>query len=940
MSGAVLALLILSLSTVPEEVAPGTTIVVDSEGTPVAEARVEVISKPASESVLAVASTPNWTARTSADGRVDLDLPAGRPLLVSIDHPGSAPLLASMKAPLPPVLHLDPGEVLRGRVTGAVQQKQGFQGTACAEWQSRAAAWQRKFSRRRCGELSRKGRFEIRGLPAETVDLVAAAEGFLARRVELRPGEPATVKLERGILVRGRIRAAHGEAVAGATVREEGEPGVQTGRSGRFELPVRTLPTTLRIRREGFSPASRRLGRRVDPAEEDLVIVLQAAQRLTGSVLGAGGESLEEVQITLRRRVDAGRVERARHTVDLDQRSFDLSIEHPGRYGVSLRAEGHGEVTLPPVRLTRGERRDLGLIELSAGALVHGTLRDGRSGEAVAAAQVALVPRGEKVFQHLLEGRRLDAVSGEEGAFSIGGAEAGDYELAVESPDHAPLRREVHLEEDEALDLGRLYLEPGTRVHGKVVDRRGAPQSGVTVQLFDRGRATLLPVAETVTAADGTFPDVSVAAGGYRVEVSRERLLLSQAVEIPDLDEYEVELVAGGVELHGTVSRSGEPVSSGILELASQHDPALNGTGRVVVQRGGGLTGGPTVFGAAETSVSGEVRGDGTFSISNAPTGDVLATYYDPAGPPVRRRISVPDQPSAWIDVDLGGVALEGRIVDGATRTGVAASVEVLAPGGGAAGGAAASTDGLFRVSDLVPGVYAVRVKAEGYRTELLDSVEVRRDRQPLRVSLRPAQTGSLHISLRRPDGSPLAGVFVSLVDEAGSTVRSLLSDAQGERRYGDLSPGRYHVVWSDPGAGVGASPPLEVRAGEPSRWEKTVPSASALTLACEPAVCAGRPLDHLLLFSTETGVELARFLRGVAANARFTQQGRLPVGSLSPGSYVLHAGVGGVAMEGRFDVSAASSRLVHLEPSAGSRRGTAGVEAKSSRQEAASDRR
>ncbi len=922
--GTVLSLLILSLGAVQENAPRDGHLVVGPRRVPVADAQIEAISRPRTDSVLAAATSPSWKAVTDAHGRMKLRLPAGRPLLVAIDHPELAPFLESLRAPLPPVLELDAGATLRGRIVEPTRKD--WQGKACAHWESVAEEWHRRFSWRRCGQLSREGELRIRGVPSEPVDVVVAADGFLAARVEMRPGKTAELALERGVLVRGAVEDPRGRPVAGASVRAKGEPPIQSERDGRFVLPVRELPATVRIDHESFSPEVRRITR---PGERErpIEVTLQPAQRLTGQVLSAVDSDLDSVRIILRRHGgDGARVQRSRHTATLEDGRFELSVERPGLYGVSLRAEGHRDVAIPRFRLRRGGHRDLGTIELAAGAIVRGRVLDSRSGEGVAAAQAGLVPQGEQVFRHLAEGRHFDGVSEADGELEIRGVEAGDFELLVESPDHAPLRREVSLDQDEVVDLGSLYLKPGTALHGRVVDRRGTPMGGATVQIFDAGRAALLPVAESVTTADGTFSDLTLMAGKYRVEVSRERLLLSQALEVPTLDEYEVELVAGGVELRGRVTRRGEPVAGGLLVLDSEHDPGVNGAGKVVVRRGGGLTGDSTVYGAPEASASGDVRDDGTFFIPNAPTGEVLATYYDPGGPPVRRRIRVPDRATARIDLDLGGVTLEGRVLDGGTGAGVAGSVQLLTGSGAPVGSTSANAEGRFRLADLAPGVYTARIAAEGYRTRILDSIEISHGRQPLQVRLEPADSGSLQVSLRRAEGSPLAGVFVSLVDQGGTTVRSLLSDAQGDRRYDDLAPGRYHVVWSDPGIGVGVSRTLNVRAGETTRLRKVLPRGGAVTLVCGSAVCGGRPLDHLLLFSGETGVEISRFMAGMAANARFTRQGRLSLGSLSPGSYVIHVGVGGVDVERRFEMAPGSDRVLRLERDTAEGSGSSGA--------------
>lgn len=909
MKRATLGLLMMSIGTAAGWAADEGTVILGPDAAPVQEGRVEIVSKPRSNSALASLSSSTWRTTTDDRGSFDLRLPTGRPLLLAIDHPDLRPYLRSVEAPLPPTIRLARGETLRGRITAPDRRE--WEGRACAEWESLVGAWKRRFDWKRCGPLSEDGRFEISGLPSRPVRVVVEAPGFLPAEREAAAGETLAVELERGTLIRGRVRSAHGEPVARATVRRGDSPGVSTDRKGWFELPVPSLPAVVRVESEGFSPADRRV-RRLDP-DRPLAIVLQPTQRLTGLVVSSTGSPLDRITLVLRRQAKEGKIHRSLRQVELEDGTFEIEIDRPGRYEAAVRSDGHRETEIPPFDLPEGREYDLGVVELSPGAVVRGRLLDHLSGESVPNARSILRPRGEKIFKALAEGRHFDAVSGSDGSFEIRGVESGDYELVVEAANRAPLRRKVTLERDEVLDLGDIHLERGTALHGRVVDRGGEPQSGVTVRFFDPGRQSLVPIDERVTKKDGSFSELSLSPGDYRVEVTRERLLLSQALTVPAREEHEVELVAGGVELRGVITRAGEPVAGGALVLDSELDPGRNGTGKVVLRTGGDVASSETVYGLPQASVSGEVRPDGTFFFPDAPSGRVEATYYDPGGPSVRRRVQIPSRTEAWIEIELSGINLSGRVMDRATGEGVAARVELLFPSGRVADRTTTDGEGTFRLRELEPGVYSARVQADGYRSKRVGSLEIRDDTEPLVVALEAADVGNVHVTLRREDQSPLAGVFVSVVDDLGSTVRSLLSDATGERFYDGLSPGRYHVVWSDAGTGVGVSRPLEVQSGSTERYRKTLPRGSSVTLACAPSVCGGRTLEHLLLFSAETGVELARFLQGIAAEARFTSDGRLPLGSLSPGTYIIHVRAEGMTVERTLEVPSDSDLVVRL---------------------------
>jgi len=890
-------------------------LVLDAHGTAASGAQVEVVSKPRTKGTLASLTAPYWSTSTGDDGRFDLQLPSGRQLLVAIDHPGSEPFLEVLTAPFPKTLHLAVGETLRGAIVKPKREE--WQGEACARWESRLDGWQRRFSSTRCGSLSEDGAFRISGVPPSRVEVVVTAMGFLPRHLELAPGEVAQVTVDPGVLLHGTVRDEHQGPIAGAAVRGGESVHAFADEEGHFEIAVESLPAALRVSAEGFSPTMRRVVG--SAATKPVNIVLRSSQRLVGSVHAAGGDELRAIEIRLRRRINDTTTHRSRHRIAVEDGEFELTLDHPGQYDVSISSEGYRESTFPGVVLGESQRYDLGRVELSAGGIVRARLVDGRSGDGIGSAQVELLPRGDEIFTHLAEGRNFNAVSGDDGAVEIRGAEAGEYELRVDSEGYAPWHSEVSLDQDELVDLGALYLAPGTVVSGRVVDRRGAPVAAATIRFLDPEGATLLPLAERTTDGDGAFREVTLMPGAYRVRVARERLLLSRELEVPDRDSERVELVTSGVELHGQVSRKGQPVAHGALVIDSELDPGVNGNGKVVVHTGGEVSAGTSVYGLPQSSVTAQVGGDGTFFVKDAPSGPLEATYYDPGGPPVKRRIVVSDQPSAWIEIDVGGVTLKGRTFDRATAAGVPATIQLVAPSGRVVGRGSSGVGGLFQVSDLAPGTYGVRVEAQGYRSELLESVPVEQDGSPLQVGLEAADSGSLVATMLRSDGSPLAGAFVSLIDDAGTTVRSLLSDAGGQRRYDDLSPGRYYVVWSAATTGVGVSQPLEVRAGETTEWQHVAPPSGSVTLSCGPSICGGRPLSHLLVFSSDTGVELGRFLGGMAAGATFSAQGRLTLGSLAPGRYLVSAGVGGVALEATLAVSPDANLVVDLHgPPAG----------------------
>jgi len=200
--------------------------------------------------------------------------------------------------------------------------------------------------------------------------------------------------------------------------------------------------------------------------------------------------------------------------------------------------------------------------------------------------------------------------------------------------------------------------------------------------------------------------------------------------------------------------------------------------------------------------------------------------------------------------------------------------------------------DGRFRFSDLEPGSYRLEVTAPGYRPELAADVRVAPGREPLLVRLEAGSTGALAVRLQRTDGSPLSRVLVTVLDASGVMVRSPLSEWNGERIFRDLPDGEYVVVWSDGPAGTGASAPIRVEAGETAAYDATLPAAAPLSLRCEPSLCAGQGLE-LLQVLVPAGHEITPYLAGAQVGLRFSDGGRLSLGRLTPGRYLVRASAG-----------------------------------------------
>ena len=153
---------------------------------------------------------------------------------------------------------------------------------------------------------------------------------------------------------------------------------------------------------------------------------------------------------------------------------------------------------------------------------------------------------------------------------------------------------------------------------------------------------------------------------------------------------------------------------------------------------------------------------------------------------------------------------------------------------------------------------------------------------RPIDCALERGEAGDLHLHLTRPDGSPAAFDFVTLVDAAGQKIRAAPTDATGRLDFEGLSAGTYFAIWADPLAGVGVSRPLVLAGdGTESQLDQTLPAGVDVLVAC--VACAAKPAGSMFL--TSGGLLLNGGLPQLAGSRVFPADGVLALGRVSAGA-------------------------------------------------------
>ena len=875
--------------------------VVDAADHAVANALVRIWMPPFGPQDLASRLVPLCQARSSEKGWVPCSGPRVAGALVTVDAQQFEPLLQELNgSPLSQVV-LRPGLSLKGhivslrRLTPEIMEHATVHATVAIDVTNR----KQTFRFERNGVVSENGDFSISGLPASEVSVRLDVDGFLPWAARRKPGEVLDARLQPGALVRGQVIDEKGLPVESARVEERGKEPAPTSESrvsGRFEIVARALPASFNVSAAGFHV--RRIDVRTPKDAKNVEVRLDRAEGAFGQVDFAGREPLENLTVWTETISGDGVAQASPIQVKIEHGRFRIDLPAPGSYSFRFDAEGFEPQRVADMYVPPRTYADLGRVLMRTGSGAAGTLIDAKTGAPVPGAAVELQPAGASQLRDLRYGKAIRAVTSAEGEFLVSGATEGSYSLRVQTSAFPMWFKSFSLSAGEIRQLGQIALGEGTDLSGRVVNRAGVAQPGLFVRFLDEAGATTLK--EATSANDGNFRGVRLPSGRYIIRVSSDRLLLSQPFELSDGErEKLLELEIPTVRLTGTVRHSGKPVSGGILSLVEQLDPAER-QAKIIMHGGGTAAGTAMTFGTAGSRILLDVSGSGEFASDHVMPGAMTATYRSDDGRVWERQLTIPDSATYDATIDLGGMKLEGLVVDqdGATLAG--AQLKLITQYGEPAAGASSTQDGKFEFRDLESGSYAIVARATGYRAQRISGIGIGEGSPPapMRIVLTRGFSGTLVVTLTRSGGAAAEFVPVTLLDAAGLPSGSLPTDSDGRREFEDLPAGQYVAVWADAYYGAGASEAITVNGDAPATYSRTLTPGARIRLVCSSPQCSARPLDFLNVFSA-SGADLAAFLSGVGVGLRLPKtNGSLLLGTLAPGSYRLRVGVGGMVYD------------------------------------------
>jgi len=387
------------------------------------------------------------------------------------------------------------------------------------------------------------GRFRIDHAAPESFVLMVSAKGFANALVPGGPGfneqfaeTDVPVIVRRAGVLRGRVLDREDDhPLAGAHVFAEpmdqgsGYSQAVTAADGHFVLENLVpgnyaLSSTLK----GYSPGHERSFDETPDA--DIVFHLDRQGSLTGMVLGSDGQPIRAFDLQPRfrnRRLDPAVPRGAFQRVTSADGSFVVDDLDPGFWSVDVWAKGYSLTSSEPLKVKQGEQAGRLTVTLLRGATLSGMVRDSE-GLAVANAAVTLHANREPEVDFLrdvtpipgvTQGTRTDA----EGRFALEDLSARKYQVQVDHPDYAIVRRnDVALAAEQELELEAFVLQRAATVQGSALSGTGEVLAGVTVSLT----AVDGFARQAVTDGRGQFVFTRVREGDYQLVCYGKQLSL------------------------------------------------------------------------------------------------------------------------------------------------------------------------------------------------------------------------------------------------------------------------------------------------------------------------------------------------------------------------------------------------------------------------------
>jgi protocatechuate 3,4-dioxygenase beta subunit len=795
--------------------------VVDEAGKPVSGAQVTVLAGGAGfgdgDAVFLS------EAKSGPDGAFAMpDAPDGT-RVISARAAGFVPLSRfALEARADERIVMRAGGVVRGAVTDAAGKAVAGAIVVCEEVAARTDA---------------SGGYRLTGVPfgSRTVETVWK-EDFVARKEAvkvLREAEAdVPLRLAKAAAIAGTVvEESTRKAVAGVRVtllnpgrlfgRRQAQRMARTDARGRFRAGgLGAHHYTVEAFRDGYLPATIPNVAAALAQPGSVAIALQRAATVAGVVTDDKGQAVGGARVRIQRDPNLRRLMRGASLASVfGQQSVltgpdgafllrGLSADR----GATLEATKTGFAAARKLGMSwkTGEQVKGVALALKKGLTARGKVVDAQN-QAIAGAQIYAQGRdaatggrrgGNVVMRagNLAQGDRPDGVSGQDGAFVVGGLDEGEYAVSVSRDGYArKIVASLEVKGPDETKWPPIVLSAGMAVAGAVRNPQGQPVIGA--QIFAIGENAGRPL-DASSDGDGRFRIGGLAADRpIMLNVSADGYASVQRNVTPPVEDLAIVLKSTGT------------VRGRVLDAATQNPVTDFTIGRTA---GGGFGGGFQIQirnGAISNGDRSFQSSDGTFELTDVPPGKwtirASASGYrtaDVSGVEVGEGET---KEGVVLSLKKGG-SLTGRVLDPQKGTGVPnASVQWRAQGGGGGpfggamimmggggnNGTATDANGQFSFDGLPEGKVTITASHPDY----LDAARDVSPDQQQSVDITLGTGGSISGSVVGRDGRvPIAGAQVSLNEEGDSNTfanETTKTDGNGGFFFEHLRAGRYRLT-------------------------------------------------------------------------------------------------------------------------------------------------
>ena len=490
----------------------------DPDGTPLADARVLLWSRPA---YLLDDDPPDRTVTTGSDGRFAFEA-VGEQFVVSAEREGLLCVerlggeLAEGRRAVGLRVVLAPAASLHGRtLTPAGAALPDVRVRARPEALHARESLTDESGIYRLGPVPREttsdaqGRFRIDGVPERPLPVEAELAGRARRELQHDPRDgELEIVLERGASLAGLVRGADGRPVAGAALSVPGMPTQRatSGDDGRFLIEGLAASDTARLQVLATGHAMQVVQPLTITPDDTAFVELQLepGRSLAGHVVDGDGAPVVGAVIAIEgdRLIDLGNVTtfppptweswlgRSRAVTDeqgafrideLYAGTFELVATHPADSSVT----GHWSVP------SGSEELEL-LLDPAArsGVTLVGTVRDAHTGRPVTTFQ--LTPMRPMGSSGMAGSNR--SFSDAEGRFVWSGLDVGAFQLTASAEGYGPWSRPLQ-EYAEGEQVIEIALRATRELRLRCVDEAGAPLADVSLTFSDEDGRGLMVAA-------------------------------------------------------------------------------------------------------------------------------------------------------------------------------------------------------------------------------------------------------------------------------------------------------------------------------------------------------------------------------------------------------------------------------------------------------------